>query len=61
MGGGEVRRLMLDKGISKGPGYSWIEVDGMVHVFLAGDKSNRECDDVHKMLHGIHNQMKQGS
>lgn len=54
----KVRRLMKDEGIRKSPGCCWVEVDGMVHVFFAGDKSNRECDEVHKTLHGIHNQMK---
>ncbi|XP_058092496.1 pentatricopeptide repeat-containing protein At2g29760, chloroplastic-like [Magnolia sinica] len=32
-----VRRLMKDRGIKKTPGCSWIEVDGRVHEFLAGD------------------------
>ncbi|KAL2509821.1 putative pentatricopeptide repeat-containing protein [Forsythia ovata] len=35
-----IRSLMNEKGIQKVPGYSWIEVDGIVHEFLVGDTSH---------------------
>lgn len=31
---------MNEKGVQKVPGYSWIEVDGIVHEFLVGDTSH---------------------
>eukprot|EP01018_Ginkgo_biloba_P000439 Gb_36918 [translate_table: standard] len=33
----KVRKMMKDGGIKKTPGCSWIEVDKVVHAFLAGD------------------------
>ncbi|CAL9083647.1 unnamed protein product [Musa acuminata var. zebrina] len=39
---GQVRSLMGCKGIAKSPGCSTIEVDGVVHEFVAGDRSIRQ-------------------
>ncbi|RVX04779.1 Pentatricopeptide repeat-containing protein [Vitis vinifera] len=37
-----VRRLMKGKGVDKSPGCSWIEVNGVIHEFIAFDKSHTE-------------------
>ncbi|TXG51794.1 hypothetical protein EZV62_024318 [Acer yangbiense] len=35
----KARRLMNDKGLVKEPGWSQVEIDGSMHVFVAGDRS----------------------
>ncbi|KAI8025510.1 putative pentatricopeptide repeat-containing protein [Camellia lanceoleosa] len=36
----KIRSSMIERGIKKTPGYSWIEVDGVVHEFLVGDTTH---------------------
>jgi hypothetical protein len=36
----KIRSIMSERGVKKIPGYSWIEVDGVVHQFLVGDTSH---------------------
>lgn len=47
---GRVRRLMKDRGIEKQAGSSSIEVEGVAHVFVAGDKSHPESDEIYFIL-----------
>ncbi|XP_077252430.1 pentatricopeptide repeat-containing protein At4g30700-like [Tasmannia lanceolata] len=54
----KVRRVMDDRGIKKRPGYSWIEVGGVVHLFFAGDKSHIRWDEMQRMLDSIDKQLK---
>ncbi|XAR55942.1 hypothetical protein NMG60_11036194 [Bertholletia excelsa] len=46
----KVRSSMIERGIKKAPGYSWIEVDGVVHEFLVGDKSHPLSDKIYAKL-----------
>ena len=39
-----VRKAMVDQGVKKMPGYSWIEVKNRVTVFVAGDISHPYTD-----------------
>lgn len=43
--------LMKERGLKKEPGCSWIDVKNSVHVFLAGDVSHPEINEVHGMLY----------
>lgn len=45
-----VRKMMRGKSIQKVPGSSTIEVDNMVHEFIAGDKSHPQSERVYEML-----------
>ncbi|KNA20273.1 hypothetical protein SOVF_053950 [Spinacia oleracea] len=45
-----IRVGMNEQGIQKIPGYSWIEVGGMVHGFVAGDKSHPLSYQIHVKL-----------
>ncbi|CAL5330370.1 unnamed protein product [Camellia sinensis] len=36
----KIRSSMIERGMKKTPGYSWIEVDGVVHEFLVGDTTH---------------------
>ncbi|KMZ71939.1 Pentatricopeptide repeat protein [Zostera marina] len=46
----KVRNQMKAKGISKIPGMSWTEVDGITHQFVAGDKYHVKTDAIYAML-----------
>ncbi|KAK9669915.1 hypothetical protein RND81_13G163900 [Saponaria officinalis] len=47
------RKLMENKGISKLPGCSWIQVKNKVYTFSVGDKSNEQSDKIYKFLNDI--------
>ena len=46
----KIRSSMIDRGIRKTPGCSWIEVDGIVHEFLLGDKYHPLSDKIYAKL-----------
>ncbi|TVU09911.1 hypothetical protein EJB05_43416, partial [Eragrostis curvula] len=46
----EVRKLMLDRGVQKIPGSSSVELDGVIHEFISGDKTHSRKRDIYKML-----------
>ncbi|XP_057837922.1 pentatricopeptide repeat-containing protein At4g02750 [Cryptomeria japonica] len=41
-----LRKRMKDRGVTKKPGCSWIEVDKQLHAFLVGDKSQPQTDEI---------------
>ncbi|KAL3346793.1 hypothetical protein AABB24_025300 [Solanum stoloniferum] len=45
-----IRRRIGDRGLRKTPGYSAIEIDGMVNEFISGDVSHTCLADIHKVL-----------
>ncbi|XP_020593090.1 pentatricopeptide repeat-containing protein At5g50990 [Phalaenopsis equestris] len=45
-----VWRVMKENGVRKGKGLSWVEVDGRVLQFKAGDRSRRTSDDIYRVL-----------
>ncbi|KAG8372070.1 hypothetical protein BUALT_Bualt12G0028300 [Buddleja alternifolia] len=53
-----VKVKMMDGGLKKQPGCSWIEVGNKFHVFVVGDKSHRESDAIHCLLFDLHKKMK---
>ncbi|KAF7061992.1 hypothetical protein CFC21_068638 [Triticum aestivum] len=50
---GMVRRLMSDEGLKKEPGFSSIEMDGLVHQFVAGDTSHPRSEEIYAKLDEI--------
>lgn len=46
----KVRMMMRDKGIKKVPGCSWIELNGIVHEFVVGDKSHPQAKEIYFIL-----------
>uniref|UniRef100_A0ACD5XTI6 Uncharacterized protein n=1 Tax=Avena sativa TaxID=4498 RepID=A0ACD5XTI6_AVESA len=46
----KVRKLMLDCRVQKVPGSSSIELDGVIHEFISGDKCHSRKRDVYEML-----------
>eukprot|EP01018_Ginkgo_biloba_P013192 Gb_32452 [translate_table: standard] len=55
---GNVRRMMKDRRIKKMPGCSWIEVNKQVHVFLVGDRSHPQTEQIYAKLERLCRQMK---
>jgi pentatricopeptide repeat protein len=46
----EVRKMMKDRKVKKEGGRSWIEVQGKVHVFLAGDRRHERTEEIYEKL-----------
>lgn len=45
-----VRKLMRKEGVTKQPGYSWIEIQGHAHVFMVKDKRHPRKRQIHSLL-----------
>ncbi|KAF9602304.1 hypothetical protein IFM89_026421 [Coptis chinensis] len=54
----KVRKLMKGKQFTKAVGYSFIEVDGIVHKFFVEDRSHPRSDEVYALLDEILCRMK---
>ncbi|RDX91093.1 Pentatricopeptide repeat-containing protein, chloroplastic/mitochondrial, partial [Mucuna pruriens] len=50
---GLLRKLMSDKGVTKEPGCSLIEIDGVVHEFFAGDTTHPQSENIYKFVNEI--------
>lgn len=46
-------REMTGRDASKPPGWSWIEVRGVIHEFLVEDRSHPYYEEMHSVLHGL--------
>ncbi|KAJ0988299.1 hypothetical protein J5N97_006655 [Dioscorea zingiberensis] len=46
----EVREVMDRKKIVKQPGYSWIELQNRVHIFVAGDRSHPLSSEIYSLI-----------
>ncbi|XP_021713877.1 pentatricopeptide repeat-containing protein At2g13600-like [Chenopodium quinoa] len=53
-----VRKLMIQKGVVKKPGCSWIEIQSHVHVFMVKDKSHPQNKEIYLVLKNLTNQIK---
>ncbi|KAI3941482.1 hypothetical protein MKW98_022489 [Papaver atlanticum] len=54
----ELRKVMRDRGISKTPGCSFIELKGRVHEFVAGDNSHPQSEEIYGKLDEMINKLK---
>eukprot|EP01018_Ginkgo_biloba_P000568 Gb_34520 [translate_table: standard] len=54
----KVRKVMKERGVTKRPGFSWIEVNNRVHTFFVGDRSNPEAEEIYATLERLSGQMK---
>ncbi|ESQ48898.1 hypothetical protein EUTSA_v10022435mg [Eutrema salsugineum] len=45
-----IRVMMRERGFKKEPGYSYVEHKGKVQLFLAGDRSHEQTEEVYRML-----------
>lgn len=46
----ETRDTIRDRGLNKVPGYSAVEVNNVVHTFIAGERSHRDWEKISKLL-----------
>ncbi|XP_060668786.1 pentatricopeptide repeat-containing protein At4g21300 isoform X2 [Ziziphus jujuba] len=49
----EIRRLMKERGVQKVPGYSWIEVNNITHMFVAADGSHPQSAQIYLLLYSL--------
>ncbi|RZR99890.1 hypothetical protein BHM03_00029555 [Ensete ventricosum] len=54
----EVRRAMMERGVKKSPGCSWIQTRDMLAVFVSGSQSPDGMTDVHDMLQLLGSEMR---
>jgi pentatricopeptide repeat protein len=54
-----VRQIMGSKGIAKIPASSWIEAGKRVHVFLVGDKSHPQAEEIYALLKKLYVKMRE--
>ncbi|KAK7250492.1 hypothetical protein RIF29_32962 [Crotalaria pallida] len=50
---GLLRKLMSDKGVTKEPGCSLIEINGVTHEFFAGDATHPQMKDIYKFMNEV--------
>ncbi|KAK6163638.1 hypothetical protein DH2020_000502 [Rehmannia glutinosa] len=57
-GASNVRKKMKALGVQKRPGISSIEVNGIIHEFVAGDKSHTDSESIYMMLKHLSNELR---
>ncbi|PKU62510.1 pentatricopeptide repeat-containing protein At1g05750, chloroplastic [Dendrobium catenatum] len=50
----KVRSLMKELGVKKKPGFSAVEIDSIVHQFVAGDHAHAETEEIYDLLDLLH-------
>lgn len=55
----KVRVMMRERKLKKEPGCSYVEYRGKVHLFLSGDMSHLQSDDIYKMLDKLESLVKE--
>ncbi|KAE8702943.1 Late embryoproteinsis abundant (LEA) protein-related [Hibiscus syriacus] len=53
------RSMMRNKGLVKEPGWSQIEINGAINVFMAGDRSHHRSFDIYKKLNELNTKLKE--
>ena len=54
-----VRQKMVEMGVRKPPGRSWVQINGVVHDFVAGDSAHKHAPLIYEMLGVITRQAQQ--
>lgn len=50
----EVREMMKDRGVTKEPGFSWIQIKNKVHYFLMGDKAHDNIKEINLAVNELY-------
>ncbi|XP_043718784.1 pentatricopeptide repeat-containing protein At4g02750-like [Telopea speciosissima] len=56
---GEIRKLMKDRGVTKEPGISWIQIKNKLHSFRTEDKTNYQTEDIYSMLKEFYGRLRE--
>ncbi|XP_010449091.1 PREDICTED: pentatricopeptide repeat-containing protein At4g21300-like [Camelina sativa] len=54
----KVRSLMKEKGVQKIPGYSWIEINKVTHLFVSGDVTHPKSSHIYSLLNLLLEELK---
>ncbi|KAF7838011.1 pentatricopeptide repeat-containing protein [Senna tora] len=54
-----MRILMREKGVTKTPGCSWIDINNQLHEFLAGDSLHHDSIEIYDVLNLLYVELKQ--
>lgn len=46
----KIRKLMNDRGVKKAPGFSQIEIGGIINEFIAGGRSHRDSKEIYEKV-----------
>ncbi|XVE85773.1 hypothetical protein DITRI_Ditri17bG0117900 [Diplodiscus trichospermus] len=52
-----IKQMMKNQGVNKAPGCSSIKINGMVHEFIAGEKSHQQMEEIHLILGKLDKQL----
>ncbi|VVA19888.1 PREDICTED: pentatricopeptide [Prunus dulcis] len=50
----EIREMMSDRGVTKEPGISWIQIKNKVHYFLMGEKAHDEIKEINMAVNELY-------
>lgn len=53
-----IRVMMRDRKLKKDPGYSYVELKGKIHLFVAADRSHPQLQAIHDMLDRLEESLK---
>ncbi|KAL2473905.1 Pentatricopeptide repeat-containing protein [Forsythia ovata] len=49
----EIRNIMKERGVQKIPGFSWIELNNITHMFVAADTSHPQSSQIYLVLNNL--------
>lgn len=52
-----IKKMMRNKGVNKAPGCSSIKIDGIVHEFVAGEKTHKQMEEIESVLEKMKKQL----
>ncbi|XVE52999.1 hypothetical protein DITRI_Ditri02bG0169500 [Diplodiscus trichospermus] len=52
-----IKQMMKNQGVNKAPGCSSIKINGIVHEFIAGEKSHQQMEEIHLILGKLDKQL----
>lgn len=55
----KVRKLMKDRGVKKEPGCSWIEYRKKIHLFVVGDRSHPQSEEIYATVETLIRKIKE--
>lgn len=54
-----IRLMMRERKLKKNPGCSYVEFKGKIHLFVAGDRSHAQSDEIYSMLDKLQDLIKE--